>query len=151
MSHVRILRLRSGTVRWHVKVTRNLKLVKTRKTGFHILSLKALLVSVIWSRNAWIHPAWQAVSTQQRTTSSTSAKGSKIPGCTWPTPPHSTQSGDQLHPTAQESGTLTSLPLLLTRRWWVDHSQLQGFLTLKAMSFIPIKIRFTSDRQQTVA
>lgn len=26
----------------------------------------------------------------------------------------------------------------------MDHSQLQGFLTLKAMSFIPIKIRFMS-------
>lgn len=47
VSHVRILRLRTGTVRRHMKVTRDLKLVKTRKTGFHILSLKALLGSVI--------------------------------------------------------------------------------------------------------
>lgn len=67
MSHVRILRLCGGTVRGHVKVARDLKLVKTRKTGFHILSLKAPPGSTIRSRNAWIRPAGRAASAQQGT------------------------------------------------------------------------------------
>lgn len=47
VSHVGVLGLRRRAVRRHVEVTRDLKLAKTGKAAFHILSLKALLGSVL--------------------------------------------------------------------------------------------------------